>query len=216
MKTIVNFILDKSGSMESVREATISGFNEYIQTLKKDKENEYEFTLTLFDTNFVVRDKAQKLSKVKELNKESYNPDGGTALYDGVCSTLKGITEAHDHCNVCGGHQHTTKYVTIIMTDGQENSSREYTQVEMKKMIEEREKQGNWTFVYLGANQDSYAVAQKFGVQVGNIANFNATTAGTSAAYRGMANATVLFAGGGGASSSSFLAANKADIENTK
>jgi len=84
MKTIVNFILDKSGSMEDQRDATISGFNEYITTLKKKTKGKVLFSLTLFHTNFIRKYVATPLNKIKKLTRRSYNPDGMTALYDDV------------------------------------------------------------------------------------------------------------------------------------
>lgn len=182
-KTIVNFILDKSGSMGTVKDATISGFNEYIDTLKKDKKNRYEFTLTLFDTNVTKPVKAEPIDKVPKLNKETYNPDGWTALYDAVCKTIKDV-------RVSKGD----KAIAVIMTDGAENSSKEYTIQTMTKLIKEREKKGNWTFIYLGANQDAYAVGQNFGMAVGNITNFNATARGMGATMVTLANNTMMYA----------------------
>lgn len=216
MKTIVNFILDKSGSMESVREATISGFNEYIQTLKKDKKSQYQFTLTFFDTEVSSYVEGEDIKDVLELTSETYNPNGGTALYDAVCSTIKSIKDKGSSCKECGSDIHKQKILTVIMTDGGENASKEYTQVEMKKMIEERTKQGNWTFVFLGANQDSYAEAQKYGISVGNTANFFATSAGVGATMRGMATATTAYACSMSPQSADVLTSAKATIENTK
>lgn len=181
--TIVNFILDKSGSMSSVREATISGFNEYIGTLKKDAKADYEFTLTLFDTKITRPFIGENIKAVDELTATEYNPDGNTALYDAVCSTIRGVKEKKGQ-----------KVITIIMTDGQENASKEYTEKDMKALITEREAQGNWKFVYLGANQDSYAVAQKYGISHGAISNFNATKRGIGASMATMATATVNYA----------------------
>ncbi len=185
--TIVNFILDKSGSMSSVQDSTISGVNEYISTLKKDKKSKYEFSLTLFDTEVTKPYVGVSLKDVKDLDKDTYAPEGMTALYDAVCKTIKGVKAAKNQ-----------KVITIIMTDGAENSSKEYTQVQMKALIGEREKEGNWTFVYLGANQDSYAVAQAYGISTGNTSNYNATNSGTRAAFCMMAQATSSFSGGGG------------------
>lgn len=207
-KTIVNFILDHSGSMQSVREATISGFNEYLQTLKEDTKNVYEFSLTLFDTETNQVTTSLPLKEVKDLSSAIYNPSGMTALYDAVCKTIAKIKPAKGD-----------KVLTIIMTDGEENSSKEYTQVEMKKMIEEREKEGNWTFVYLGANQDSYAVAQKYGISQGNTVNFHATSKGMAGTMRTVATSNVMYAsasGGAGGSSAFFTTTAKDDIENTK
>ncbi len=192
-ETLVNFILDKSGSMESVVEATISGFNEYVQTLRKDG-NKYSFTLTLFDTGIETPVKDEAIKNVKELNRKSYLPNGSTALYDAVCTTIKGVSEKKDQ-----------KVITIIMTDGQENASKEYSEKQMRALIGDREKKGNWTFVYLGANQDSYAVAKSFGIPVMNTANFVQTSIGTARAFSVMAMATGSAAGGGGGGTSNFF-----------
>lgn len=205
-KVIVNFILDKSGSMDSVRESTISGFNEYLNTLKKDKKNEYEFSLTLFDTNFSTPVKSQSINDVVPLDWNEYNPGGCTALYDAVCSTIKGINESKGQ-----------KVINIIMTDGEENSSKEYTQVQMKALIEERKKKGNWTFVYLGANQDSYTVAQKYGINQMNVTNFNATMRGMAATFTTIATNTMAFAGNDTLSTKTFYTTSDQDnLGNTK
>lgn len=193
-ETLVNFILDKSGSMDSVVDATISGFNEYVKTLKKDG-NKYEFTLTLFDTMIEVPIKGEAISQVPDLDREKYKPSGGTALYDAVCTTIKGVKEKKGQ-----------KVINIIMTDGEENSSKEYTQVQMKALIAEREKKGNWTFVYLGANQDSYAAAAKFGIPMGNAVNFVSTSAGVNVAMRTLSANTSNFAMSAASATSAFFA----------
>lgn len=205
-KTIVNFILDKSGSMSSVKEATISGFNEYLKTLKNDKKSSYELTLTLFDTDIITQVSKFDIKDVRNLSGESYTPDGSTALYDAVCSTIKNVKEKKGQ-----------KVITVIMTDGMENASKEYTEVQMRKLINERTKKGNWAFVYLGANQDSYAVAQKYGVKAANIVNFNATQRGLDASMAGLANATALYSAQAVNNTADFFSDSlRKDIEGTK
>lgn len=205
-KVLVNFILDKSGSMEVVRDTTISGVNEYIQTLKKDENIDYTFSLTMFDTE-VVRPVVDKpLAGLEPLTKSEYVPNGGTALYDAVCRTIK---QAQDSV--------ADKVITVIMTDGEENSSREYDQNDMRDLIKRLEGKGNWTFVYLGANQDSYAVAMKHGFSYGNITNFNLTTAGTGIAMRTMAMNTSMTANSSNASTMDFFSkTDQETVEKTK
>lgn len=202
--TIVNFILDKSGSMGMVREATISGFNEYIQTLKKDKKNKYKFTLTLFDTEVSHPITDTDIKDVDDLSSETYNPDGMTALYDAVCSTINGVKAKKGQ-----------KVLTIIMTDGQENSSKEYTEKEMKKLVDEKTAE-DWKFVYLGANQDSYATAQKFGVSAANVANFNATGKGVMRSMNMMATNTAMYACSADSNADFFTKADQTELETTK
>lgn len=183
-KTIVSFILDKSGSMSVCRDATISGYNEYISTLKKDTKAVYDFSLTLFDTNVETRHRAIPIGEAPELTEKTYVPDGGTALYDAVMRTINGLA----------GKAEKSKVLCIIMTDGGENASQEYTQKDLFNKVKELEKTGKWSFVFLGANQDSWATAQSFGFAQANVANFNTTGAGMRNAFMTMVVNTSAFA----------------------
>jgi len=174
--------------MSTRQSATINGFNEYVKTVrgeaKKDKKAETLFSLTMFDTEIQKSYVAVKLSDVKDLDGTSYSPSGMTALYDAVCQTIK---ESEDKVKKLKGK---TAVVTVILTDGEENSSREYTEKDLSNKIQELQK-GNWTFIFLGANQDSWATAQKWGVHAGNIANFSMDTDGTvTKAFNSVARGT--------------------------
>jgi hypothetical protein len=151
--------------MGVVADATISGFNEYVANLKKDK-NEYRLTLTLFDTEVTILEKNTPIAKVKKLTREKYMPNGMTSLYDAVCITLAKSKGNKD------------KNLVVIMTDGEENSSKEYTVDDMKKAKKELEKGKNWTFVFLGANQDAWITGAKLGMDKGNVATYNNTARG--------------------------------------
>lgn len=205
-ETLVNFILDKSGSMDSVKKATISGFNEYLQTLKKDG-NKYSFSLTLFDTMVETPYTNEDIKNVDDLTDKTYLPSGGTALYDAACATIAKVEKKV---------KKNQKVLTIIMTDGEENSSQEYSEKELKAKIAELEKTSKWSFVFLGANQDSWATAQKFGIAQMNVANFGSNTRGVGASFVTMAANTSAFAGGGSGSTSTFFSAkDQADLNMT-
>lgn len=193
-KTNIIFILDQSGSMESVRGATISGFNEYIGALRKSRSIEYRMSLTLFDDKLEQPYINEPLKDVKDLTKETYKPDASTALYDAVCMTIADVEK-----NVKG------KVLCVIMTDGGENASKEYTEKEMRLKIQQLEKTGRWSFVYLGANQDSYATAQKFGVHQNNISNFNATSVGIRGTMQTMAANTAMYSASASNQTDSFF-----------
>jgi uncharacterized protein YegL len=182
--TQVAIVMDKSSSMGTIRGSTISGFNEYIDTLKQ--KGEYcEVTLTYFDTETEQAFVKIPIKKVKNLTEDSYIPSGMTALYDGVGETIDALDK-----KVKGN----TPVLVVIITDGGENSSKEYTQRQVAAMIKKQEKKG-WTFVFIGANQDSWATAQSFGLtSVQNVVNFNATDKGTKSLFRGMADATIMYA----------------------
>lgn len=180
----VVFILDKSGSMQSCWDATISGFNEYLKGLKKGKEK-VNFSLTLFNTTVEARHVDEPLEKIKDLDKIFYVPDGMTALYDAVYQTLSEVEKkAKD----------SGKFLCVIMTDGEENSSREYTDKNVFAKIEELKKKGNWTFVFMGANQDSWVMGQKFGLDKNNVANYQSTGKGMRKAMQVLSHNTQVYA----------------------
>ena len=165
-----------------------------MNTLKKDG-NKYSFSLTLFDTVIVRLATNKPIDEIKNLDKESYKPGGMTALYDAVCQTIDDVK------NTTTPDQ---KVLTVIMTDGEENSSKEYSQEQLKAKIKELEK-GNWSFVFLGANQDSWANAAKFGIPTMNAANFVATSAGVAKTMSTLASNTTMFASAGDGATSKFF-----------
>jgi len=181
-KTVVNFILDRSGSMDMVRDATISGFNEYLGELQK--KGGMLFSLTTFDSEGIdlVTDQ-EDVKKVKKLNKDTFVPRGMTPLYDAVCRTL----------SIAENDSRKIKQLVVIMTDGEENSSQEYTEKHLNDMITRLKKDGNWTFVFLGANQDAYANAQKYGISMGNTMSFQSTAKSVGKTFRAVATANVAY-----------------------
>jgi len=190
----VSFILDETGSMEIAWQETIDGFNSYIKELKDGEGKNVRFSLTQFNADKVeVVHDAVKLKKVKELTKESYRPYNMTPLYDAIAVTIKRTADKAGKNPV----------LFVIMTDGEENSSREYGLVDIQKMIEKRTKKG-WTFTYLGANQDSWAVGSRMGLAAGNVINF--AQANTKQAMAGAAMAASSYAASGGAQSRSLWA----------
>lgn len=206
MATHIFCILDKSGSMGFIQKATIDGYNEYIGGLK-DTEGA-KFYLTLFDTNVDQRIKGVEIKDVAKLDTDGYRPAGATALYDAVCETL---TKAK------GKVADDDKALVVIITDGEENSSREHTQQDFKKMVEELQAKGNWTFTYLGANQDAWANAQRWGFKQGNVATFNATDVGTSAAFNSMSMNSVNYVNAKGTrATASFYAADAEKLKDTE
>lgn len=185
--TLVNLILDESGSMDKVRMKTISGLNEYIDTLK-NFNGSVLFTLTKFHSDSLGEShvdavySAEDVKNVKEIMKENYKPDGGTPLYDAVGFTIRKMLKKK--------FDRKMPVLCVIMTDGEENTSKEFTFEEVSKLIGECEKKG-WTFVYLGANQDAWKVGAQYGVASGNIRGFN--VAQINQTYDQLAGQTVAY-----------------------
>ncbi len=206
--TVVNFILDMSGSMESVRRQTISGVNEYIDQLKT-KGGNIRFTLTLFDTVMEKLYSNTPIKDVEHLTEKEYAPRGFTALYDAAVETIE------EAATKVKGQKKTSSLV-VIMTDGEENSSQKHDDKCLKDLIKKLESDGGWTFTFMGANQDAWATAQSFGISRGNTMSWDSTAVGTKNAMRGLADATVMYASamadlGGGGSMKAFFNQKKGD-----
>lgn len=182
--TVVNLLIDQSGSMSGTRQSTVDGINEYINTLKSDG-GKYKVSLTMFDSGPQGKLRLDKpwndlyIDDVPELKLEDYNPSGMTPLQDAFCTTLKDMNDRNDQ-----------KYLFVVLTDGMENTSKEYTADDMKKLKAEKEKKENWTFVYLGANQDAFATSANYGFTTQNTSNFNTTAKGTGMAFTTLSVAT--------------------------
>lgn len=179
-RVLVNVILDKSGSMSTKVQDVIGGFNLYLDELAKEPAVDYGFSLTLFDTVVEVKHKAVPLAKVAKLDESTYRPSGDTALLDAIGNTVQTLsTDVFD------------KTVTVIMTDGEENSSREWTMPAIRELIRNKEAAGNWTFVFLGANLDAFAQGASLGVPVANAVRYD--PANYLGVYASLAKSTNLF-----------------------
>ena len=183
-KVLISFIQDRSGSMQSVWEETLNGFKTYVEGLqedqKKDNEIEYLFSLTTFDTLIEAPYVGKPINDVSSEELKTHGPRGMTALYDAVGKTL----QAHDDDKTLTFE----KAIVVIVTDGQENSSREWSKDALHAAIDERIKRGNWTFTYLGTQPETWDDAQSLGVAAGANAIYNAQNAG--ATYATMSAAT--------------------------
>ncbi len=182
--TLIGVILDRSGSMASVREATIAGFNEFLHAQQPQHDGGRALvSLTQFDDQYEVNFVGEPIENVPDLDTESYVPRGCTALFDAIGRTIREIevwTRAQ---------QWKERVLVLIVTDGQENASREYSFEAVRTLIEQKEKDG-WNFAYMGANQDSYAVGGSLNIRADFTANYDATAAGAAKLYQSMASAT--------------------------
>jgi hypothetical protein len=188
---LVSFILDETGSMEVCKSATMSGFNEYIQSLKKQKG--VKMTLTKFNSNKVeVVYTAKPIAEVPELTEATYQPIDCTPLYDAVGKTITAVEKAATHGRV----------LIAIQTDGLENASKEYTQQQIQDMIKAKEALG-WTFAYLGAGKDAWAAGIQMGIAKGNITNFDPNN--PKASFNNLSNATLCYCASSGRQTHTFF-----------
>lgn len=146
-------VVDKSGSMASRAADAIGGFNAFLEKQKK-LPGRARFTLALFDSpgNYHLVHDGVELQEVAGLTVDTYVPGGNTALLDAVGETLTAMKKRL-------GDRKPKDVIFMVLTDGEENSSREYTLRGVRAMIEERARSG-WEFHYLGADVDGFAAAQ--------------------------------------------------------
>lgn len=181
VKVLVQFIQDRSGSMSSVWNETMSGFKNFVEGLQKGDDNvEYLFSLTTFDTLIEMPLKEVPVSQVSVSELDKCSPRGSTALYDAVGKTLEATKTVAD------------KYICVIVTDGQENSSREWSKDAVHSAIDAKIKLGNWTFTYLGTQPETWDDASSLGIGVGATSTYDPLRSG--ATYTVMTNSVKAFA----------------------
>lgn len=166
------FVLDDSYSMKSCRDATISGFNEYLGQQKLDAEEtgiKTFVSLYKFDGMSVSRVFSKiDVNAVPDLSRETYDPRGGTNLFDAIGGVMMSInndlmeTKKKDRNSV----------VITILTDGEENASSTFSSSDIKQMVEKAEGK-NWGFMFLGANIDAFAAGSSLGFGVNNTIQYS-------------------------------------------
>jgi uncharacterized protein YegL len=188
VKTLhVAIVLDRSGSMESCRDATISGFNELVESIRADDRRgglRTRITLVTFNHDVEIVHFREPLSSLRLISRETYVPGGNTAMLDAVGLTLDRLTAEVKH-------PEGKSFLVCIVSDGYENASRRYTYPDIAARIRRLTEAGNWTFTYLGSNQDLSQVSQALHIPQGNVAAYAATPAGTDAAWAVQREATV-------------------------
>ncbi len=162
---LITFVLDESGSMEPIAQATRDGFNEYLDE-QVGHGGPTWWTLTTFANHPRTRFAVIPGAEVRPLG-DDYSPHGMTALYDAVG---RSITKTQRYLETLGSDR-PSDVIVVILTDGMENASQKWTARQVFDLITEAENSG-WQFVFLGANQDSSSVAQNMGIRKGAVVDW--------------------------------------------
>lgn len=152
------FILDRSGSMSGLEKDTIGGFNSLIQKQRKEKGKCYVSCVLFDDVQEVIYDRVP-VNEVKKMTQKQYYARGCTALLDAMGGAIHHIGNVHKYSK-----EEIGKTLFIIITDGLENSSKRYTYVTIKQMVERQKEKYGWEFIFIGANMDVIQEANKFGI----------------------------------------------------
>ncbi|NLE03612.1 MAG: VWA domain-containing protein, partial [Crenarchaeota archaeon] len=153
------FILDKSGSMGGLEKDTIGGYNHMLEK-QKAVDGECLITTVLFDNDYELLHDRIDIRGVSLLMEKDYCIGGSTALLDAIGRTINKIANAQKHT---ADEYRAEKVMFVIITDGEENSSHEYSYNRVKAQIERQKEKYGWEFIFLGANIDAVKTARCFG-----------------------------------------------------
>jgi len=185
MRTKIICILDASGSMSKIIDDAIGGFNTFLEEQQSIKDVAF-MDILLFDNNFKKIVDNVDIQKIKPLTKEDYYSGGMTSLYDAIGMSIDGELDKMGE----NPENRFDKTLCVIITDGHENSSKDYHKSQIKNMIEEMEEDFNWDFIFLAANQDAILTADGMGIKAGKSINWAATSDGMNMAYENISKAT--------------------------
>lgn len=183
-KTEIVCVLDKSGSMSAIINDAIGGFNTFIEDQKK-LNNLTDVTIVQFDSsyrNFFTGE----LQLVPALSLANYIPGGSTSLLDAIGQTINDVGTRLHNTPV---DQRPDRVLFIIVTDGEENTSKEFKREQIFNMITHQKEKYSWEFIFLAANQDAISVAGGLGINKNLSINFSGTGVSTRSAYGLVSNA---------------------------
>jgi Mg-chelatase subunit ChlD len=174
---IITFVLDESGSMARIEDAAREGFNEFLQE-QIEHGGQTWWNLTTFNSSANVRFKGVPGQEVRPLGTSDYRPGGMTALLDAlgdsITATQRQLTRRR--------RTPADDVIVVVMTDGMENCSTRWTNAKIRDLVTECEQSG-WQFIFLGANQESWAVADRMGMRRAAVVDFAADRHSSSLAW---------------------------------
>jgi len=157
--TDITLIVDRSGSMQSCRSDAEGGINTFIEE-QKTADGDAVFTLVQFDTEYEFVHNAVPIDNITQYK---LVPRGMTALLDAVG---RAINEVGDRLEKVGEEERPACVIVVIVTDGHENSSHEFSKSQIKEMIERQQSDYNWKFMFLGADQEAFSDAAAMGISL--------------------------------------------------
>lgn len=180
----ITVVLDRSGSMSSVKEDTIGGFNQFLEEQKQNKIPT-TFTLAQFDDQYNLLHEGIGIGDVKPLTSDTFVPRGNTALHDAIGRTIESTGKRLASMKES---DRPSRIVFLIITDGHENASKEFTATRIKEMVTHQREKYNWEFVFLGANQDAVLTGGSLGIAATNSLTYAHNKIGTQKAFASTAS----------------------------
>ena len=170
--THIAIVIDRSGSMQSSWTDVVGGYSQIVRD-QKAQPGKCTFTVAAFDTQYDLVEDFTDIQEVDEVLKVT--PRGGTALLDSIGKTINSVGEKLAKLKE---KNRPAKVIVMVQTDGEENSSHEFTKESVKALIENQTNKYNWQFMFIGASLDSVRDAQAFGFNASNTSCYNTRSSG--------------------------------------
>ena len=183
------FILDRSGSMGGLEKDTIGGYNSMLKQ-QRQVDGECVITTVLFDHHCELLHDRINLRAVKPITGKEYFVGGSTALLDAIGMTIRKIAAAQK--NTAEAYR-AEKVMFVIITDGEENASRQYSARQVREMIRLEKERYGWEFIFLGANIDAVETAGQFGISADRAVDYVPDGRGTELNFRMMSETVATF-----------------------
>lgn len=178
--TEIIFLLDKSGSMQSMGSEPYQGFNEFIKQQKDPDLGEANVTLVLFGSDIQEVYESIPINSVPELTSNEYKANGMTCLRDAIGQTF---SKAGARLAAIPENDRPGKVMVVILTDGEDTSSKEYSTENIKDIINTQSKKYSWNIQFMGTTKEAILAAHSFNIMSGNISTFDNSTRGITASY---------------------------------
>lgn len=178
--TFIQVVLDRSGSMSAVRDATIEGLNAFITQQRESKVGEARMSLVQFDEHYEPNYFDLPLSDVPLLSVDTYQPRGMTALYDSV---YRAIGDLGVRLAAMPESERPSKVVFVIQTDGFENASRIYSSLNVADAIKHQQTAYSWEFIFLAANQDAMLSGAALGIDSSHSLSYSHSPIGATKGF---------------------------------
>lgn len=160
-RTELVFVIDKSGSMTGTETDTIGGFNSMLNKIKAE-DIPCRLTTVMFNHNYEIIHDRLDINAVVPMTLEDYIPGGSTALVDAAVTAIEKIIKVQKNSE---DKHRAEEVIFVIITDGEENSSVEYTATHLRRLINKEQERYGWEFIFLGANIDAVTTAESYGIR---------------------------------------------------
>jgi uncharacterized protein YegL len=175
--------------MSAIKTDAIGGFNSFLESQQK-LDGDAKMTVVQFDDEYLVTIDGVDIQNVEPLNENTFVPRGMTALLDAIGKTVNNVGE---RLSKTLENERPEKVIVVILTDGQENSSKEFNRAKINEMITHQKEKYSWEFLFLAAGQDAIAEANSIGIGKLNTMSFVANAKGINTTYAAMDSAVSMY-----------------------